>query len=198
MFRNDPRQGDSGRTFRKERGENQVRRQEKVELVERLSAQLAGTTSFLLAEYRGLTVEQMTDLRARVRGARSAMRVVKNTFLRRAVSGTDKERIAELMEGPNAVILVQGDIVDAIKVAAAADKEFESFRVKGGVIEGRAVGPDEIRQIAELPPRAELLGRAVGSLASPMRGLLNVCTGTMRNLVYALEAVRQAKEKQAA
>ena len=80
----------------------------------------------------------------------------------------------------------------------AADREIQPFVLKGGVLEGRAVTANEIRQIAALPPRAVLLGQMVGSMASPLRGFVSVCQGNIRKLVYALEAVRQAKEKSAA
>ena len=91
-----------------------------------------------------------------------------------------------------------GGIADTTKVLTAADKDVQPFVLKGGVVDGRAVSAADIRQIAELPPRAVLLGRLVGSLASPMRGFVSVCHGNIRKLVYALEAVRQAKEKSAA
>lgn len=175
-----------------------MKRQEKATVVERLQSDLAEMPNILLAEYRGMTVEQMTELRNRVRKASGAVRVVKNTFLRRAVAGKDQEAIAGLCKGPNAVILGRKDLVDLAKVVMSADKEIETFKLKGGVVEGKAVTPAQIREIADLPPRSVLLGRAVGSLASPIRGFLTVCQGNARKLVYALEAIRQAKEKSAA
>jgi len=167
-------------------------------MVQQLQAELARTGNVFVAEYRGMTVEQVTDLRVKLRKADGAMRVVKNTFLRRAVDGTDKASVASVAKGPNAVILAGADIVELTKVLAATDRELEAFKLKGGVVAGQPVTAAEIRQISQLPPRAVLLGRAVGSLVSPLRGLLNVCQGNVRQLVYALEAVRQAKEKAAA
>jgi large subunit ribosomal protein L10 len=175
-----------------------VKRQEKVELVEQVRAEFARRPNVFVAEYRGMTVEQVTDLRVKLRKADGGMKVVKNTFLRRAVEGTDKASLATVSKGPNAVILANADFVELAKVLTTTDREIEAFKLKGGVVSGKAVTAAEIRQIAELPPRAVLLGRAVGSLASPLRGFLNVCQGNIRNLVYALEAVRQAKEKSAA
>lgn len=175
-----------------------MKRQEKVELVEQVRAEFARRPNVFVAEYRGMTVEQVTDLRVKLRKTDGGMKVVKNTFLRRAVEGTDKASLATVSKGPNAVILANADFVELAKVLATTDREIEAFKLKGGVVSGKAVTAAEIRQIAELPPRAVLLGRAVGSLASPLRGFLNVCQGNIRNLVYALEAVRQAKEKSAA
>jgi large subunit ribosomal protein L10 len=175
-----------------------VKRQEKVDLVQQLRAELARTPNVFVAEYRGMTVEQITDFRVKLRKADGAMRVVKNTFLRRAVEGTEKAPVAAVAKGPNAVILAGADIVDLTKVLVATERDIEPFKLKGGVVAGSAVTPAEIGQISSLPPRPVLLGRAVGSLASPLRGLLNVCQGNARNLLYALEAIRQAKEKAAA
>lgn len=175
-----------------------MKREEKIETVERLQAEIAARPNLFLAEYRGMTVEQVTDLRVKVRKADGAMKVVKNTFLRRAVAGTGAEPVTAHAKGPNALFLVGADVVELTKVLAAADKDVQPFALKGGVVDGRAVTPDQIRQIAELPPRAVLLGRAVGSMASPLRGFLSVCHGNIRKLVYALDAVRQAKEKSAA
>ncbi|HEY5998633.1 MAG TPA: 50S ribosomal protein L10 [bacterium] len=175
-----------------------MKRQEKVETVERLQAEIASRPNLFLAEYRGMTVEQVTDLRVKVRKADGAMQVVKNTFLRRAVAGQPQEPVAAGAKGPNALFLGGADVVELTKVLAAADKDIQPFVLKGGVVDGRAVTAAEIRQISELPPRAVLLGRAVGSMVSPLRGFVSVCQGNIRKLVYALEAVRQAKEKSAA
>jgi large subunit ribosomal protein L10 len=175
-----------------------VKRQEKADLISTIQAEFARRPNVFVAEYRGMTVEQITDLRVKLRKADGGMKVLKNTFLRRAVDGTDKAALAGVSKGPNALILANAEFVELAKVLATTDREIEAFKLKGGVVSGKAVTPDQIRQIAELPPRAVLLGRAVGSLASPLRGFLNVCQGNIRNLVYALEAVRQAKEKSAA
>jgi len=175
-----------------------VKRQEKVETVERLQAEIAKRPNLFLAEYRGMTVEQVTDLRVKVRKADGAMQVVKNTFLRRAVAGTAQEPVTSGTKGPNALFLGGADVVELTKVLMAADRDIQPFVLKGGVLDGRAVTADQVRQIAALPPRAVLLGQMVGSMASPMRGFVSVCQGNIRKLVYALEAVRQAKEKSAA
>lgn len=167
-------------------------------MVEQLQADFAAMPNLFIAEYRGMTVEQMTELRNKVRKAAGAVQVVKNTFLRRAVAGRPQEPVTAFCKGPNVVVLGPSDLVEIAKIMVAADKDAQKFTLKGGVVDGRAVTADQVRQIADLPPRAVLLGRAVGSLASPIRGLLTVCQGNTRQLVYALEAIRQAKEKSAA
>jgi len=175
-----------------------MKRQDKIELVLKYQAEFAGRQTVFVAEYRGMTVEQLTDLRVKLRKVDGSMKVMKNTFLRRAVDGTDKKDLTAVSKGPNAIILAKDDFVELVKVLTATDKEIEAFKLKGGVVFGKAVTPAEIRQLAELPPRNVLLARAVGSLASPMRGFLTVCQGNARKLVYALEAIRKAKEQAAA
>jgi large subunit ribosomal protein L10 len=175
-----------------------VKREDKGALMEKLSAQMAEMPNIFVAEYRGMTVEQVTEFRNRIRKASGAVKVVKNTFLRRVVAGTVREPAAGLAKGPNAVILARADVVEIAKVLAAAGKDFEKFQLKGGVVDGKPVTADQVRQIADLPPRGVLLGRMVGSMISPVRGFVTVCQGNINKLVYVLDAVRQAKEKSAA
>ncbi len=175
-----------------------MKRQDKIDLVQKYQTAFAKKKNVFVAEYRGMSVEQITELRVKLRKADGEMKVLKNTFLRRVVDGTDKTALTAISKGPNAVILANDDFVELVKVLTATDKEIEAFKLKGGVVFGKAVTPDDIRQIAQLPPRTVLLARAVGSLASPLRGFLTVCQGNARKLVYALEAIRKAKEKAAA
>ena len=196
-FSDHPWQEHSGRSFQG-KGEQPVKRQQKVDLVEQYQAEFARRPNVFLAEYRGMTVEQITDLRVKLRKADGGMKVMKNTFLRRAVAGTDKADLATVSKGPNAVIFAGKDFVDLVKVLTTTDREIETFKLKGGAVSGKLVTPVEIRQLSELPSRDVLLARAVGSLASPLRGFLTVCQGNARKLVYALEAIRKAKEQAAA
>ena len=170
-----------------------MKRTDKETVVEKLRADIEPDGHLILADFRGLTVEELTGVRARVRAASGTMRVIKNTLVRRAVDGTDKEAINDLLEGPNAFVFTKDDPVPVVKALSDAAKDFETLNVKGGVVEGRPVTPEEIMKIAQLPSREVLLGKALGSISSPLQGLVNVCHGTLRNLVYALEAIRQAK-----
>jgi large subunit ribosomal protein L10 len=170
-----------------------VNRTDKKSVVEKLRADIEPDGHLILADYRGLTVEELTGVRAKVRAASGTMRVIKNTLVRRAVDGTDKEAVNDLLEGPNAFVFTKDDPVPVVKALSDAAKDFEALSLKGGVVEGRPVTPEEIMKIAQLPSREVLLGKALGSISSPLQGLVNVCQGTLRNLVYALEAIRQAK-----
>ena len=177
----------------RERGEETVQRDEKAAVVEELRGGLEPEGHVILAEYRGLTVEEMTRLRRKVRAASGTMKVMKNTLVRRAVEGTDKEALKDLLTGPNALFYTKDDPVQVVKAVSGAAKEFEAMKIKGGVLEGKALSPEQILRIAELPPREELLAKTLGSLAAPLQGLVNVMQGVSRNLVYVLDAIRQAK-----
>ncbi len=170
-----------------------MNRSEKEASVERLRADLEPGGHLILAEYRGLTVEQLSDLRRKVRAASGAVRVMKNTLVRRAVEGTDKEAIRDLLEGPNALVFTKGDPVPVVKAVSEAAKGFEPLVLRGGVVEGKAVTAEQLTQIADLPSREVLLGKALGSLNAPLQGLVNVLQGNLRNLVYVLEAIRQRR-----
>jgi large subunit ribosomal protein L10 len=174
-----------------------VNRQKKQEAVERLRSDMGPDSHLVLAEYRGLTVEEMTGLRKKIRSASGTLRVMKNTLVRRAVEGTGNEAVMDLLTGPNALVFTREDPVPMVKVLAEASKAKEAVKIKGGVVEGKSVTPEEILRIAELPSREVLLAMTLGSLAAPMQGLVNVCQGTIRNFVYVLDALRQAKSAEA-
>jgi large subunit ribosomal protein L10 len=177
-----------------ERGNKVLNRSEKEASVEQLRADLEPDGHVVLTEYRGLTVEQMSRLRKQVCSASGTLKVMKNTLMRRAVEGTDKEVLGDFLTGPNALVYTKADPVAMVKVVADASKEYQAMEVKAGVVEGRQMTAAEIFRIAELPSRDELLGKMLGSLMSPVQGLANVLQGVPRKLVYALEAIRQAKE----
>ena len=169
-------------------------RTQKEASVEKLRGDLEPGGHLIVAEYRGLTVEELSELRKKVRAVSGKVRVMKNTLVRHAVNGTEKDVLNDLLTGPNALVFTKDDPVPLVKVVAGASKEFESVKVKGGVVEGRAVSAEEIFRIAELPSREQLLGKILGSVSAPLQGFMNVCQGVTRNLVYVLEDIRKAKE----
>ena len=186
----------AGRDYRPAEGKGRevLDKEKKKEIVKQLQTDLQSGNHLILAEYRGLTVEELSSFRSQVRGADGVVKVTKNTLIRRAVEGTDKDVLKDLLTGPNALVYTNADPVPLVKVVAGTSKKMEAVRIKGGVVEGRSVTPDEIMRIAALPSREELLGKMLGSMSSPLQGLMNVCQGVTKNLLYALEAIRQAKE----
>ena len=170
-----------------------MNRTEKEAAVEQLREGLEPDGHVVLAEYRGLTVEEMTQLRRQVSAAEGRLQVMKNTLVRRAMEGTPKEGLGDLLTGPNALFYTKADPLAMVKVVAGASKNHEAVQIKGGMVEGRSFSAAEILRIAELPPREELLAKALGSLSAPMQGLVNVLQGVPRSLVNVLDSIRQEK-----
>jgi large subunit ribosomal protein L10 len=169
-------------------------RTQKEAVVEKLREDLEPGGHLILAEYRGLTVDQLSQFRKKVRAVSGKVRVMKNTLVRHAVHGTEKDALNDLLTGPNALFFTKEDPVPLVKIITDASKDFESVKVKGGVVEGRPVSPEEIFRIADLPSREQLLGKILGSVSAPLQGFMNVCQGVTRNLVHVLEAIRKEKE----
>jgi large subunit ribosomal protein L10 len=171
-------------------------RPEKVEQVALLTEKLRSVRAAVLTDYRGLTVSQIQDLRARFRGAEIEYRVVKNTLARRAVAeaGQD-ESLQELFVGPVAVAFGYGEDIGAslrlINEFARATRS--RVGVKGGLIEGRVLGPQEVQQVADLPSREVLIAHLLGTLQTPIGQLANAIQAPVRELVGLLEAYKDTR-----
>lgn len=171
-----------------------MKRSEKAKLVEKLSQRVGEAKCLYLTDFTGLDVASMTELRARLSGAEVEYVVVKNTLARRALEGSSYAELTEHLAGPNAFAMSKSDVVSPAKILTDFAKEREKPAIKAGAIEGRVVSIEEIRRIAELPPREELLAQLVGYARAPMAGLVYTLNGLLSKLVRTLEAVRAQKE----
>jgi large subunit ribosomal protein L10 len=167
---------------------------QKKELVERLSKQLEGAEISLLVDYKGLTVLQVTELRAKLRDAGVQMEVVKNTLLRRASEGTDTALMGDLFQGPNAIVVSQDDPVAPAKVLVDFSKNNEKLEIKGAALAGKLLGEDEIKELAKMPSKEELLAKLVCTLNAVPTNLVNVLAGVPRSFVNVLNAVKDQKD----
>ncbi|MCE5284390.1 MAG: 50S ribosomal protein L10 [Pelosinus sp.] len=169
---------------------------EKKELVAELKAKLADTKGAVLTNYRGLTVAQDTQLRRKLREAGVEYRVIKNTMTRIAANEAGIEGLDAYLEGPTAIALSVTDPVAPAKIISDFIKETktEALEVKAGLVEGQVIDAASVKALANLPPREVLIAKALGSMQAPISGFVNVLQGTIRNVVYALEAVRKQKE----
>ncbi len=166
----------------------------KEQVVEALSARLGEARCLYLTDFTGLDVESMNVLRRRLAEASVEYVVVKNTLARRAIAGTPYADLTEHLEGPSAFAMSTEDVVGAARVLTDFAKERDRPRIKAGAIEGQVVSLDEIRRIAELPPREVLLAQVVGQARAPIAGLVYTLNGLLSKLVRTVDAVRQAKE----
>jgi len=169
----------------------------KKEVVAEFSARLAKAQAIVLAEYRGLPVEKITQLRAKARASGVYLRVLKNTLARRAVQGTPFEKLADQMVGPLAYG-VSDDPVSAAKLLHAYAKENDKLVIKGGAIPGQVMNAKEVGSLAALPSREELLAKLMGTMLAPVTTFVQTLNQVPSKFVRTLAAVRDQKEKQAA
>lgn len=142
----------------------------------------------ILADYRGLSVTQMQDLRARLRPVDSEFRVAKNTLVRIAAERAGVEGLDTFLEGPTAVMFAFSDVAGSAKVLSDFARTSRILQVKAGMMNGQVLSPSDVEAIATLPPREELLGKLVGVLASPMSRVVGVLSGPSRSVAYLLNA----------
>ena len=170
--------------------------EQKQESVTQVSAQLAKAQAVIVAEYRGLDVGAMTGLRAKARGAGVYLRVLKNTLARRAVKGTQFEKLSEQLSGPLVYGFAQDPVAGA-KVLADFAKEHERFVIKGGAMPNALMTAKDVKTLATMPGRQELLAKLVGTMQAPIVKLARTLNEIPGKFVRTVAAVRDAKEKPA-
>jgi len=168
---------------------------EKAEMVESLSSDLAKSSNAILFAFAGLKVPEVTELRRQVRGTQSKYLVVKNTLALRATKGTALEAVAEHFTGATAVAYNQSNAVALAKVLTTFAKANPNLVFKAAVIEGKAVAASEIKAIADLPSREELVARLLFLMQSPLRRLATVLNGPVRNLAGVMGQIAEQKSK---
>jgi large subunit ribosomal protein L10 len=141
---------------------------QKIERVAELKEQIEDSAALLLTEYRGLTVSEITELRASLRDGGARFAVIKNTLMRRALEQTDAADLGTLVDGPSAVAFVRDDPVAAAKSVTNAAKKFPALVLKGGFVEGRLLSADEAKALADLESREVMLSRLAGMMKSEM------------------------------
>jgi len=177
-------------------------REEKKRIVEEMTEILKNSSLILFTDFTGLSVEQISELRARIRekyGKEARYRVVKNTLLGFALerAGFDPQDYKEFLFGPTAVLYVlKGDPVEAVKIIYSfyKEKKLEKFKFKGGFLERKRFSAEEVENIAKLPSKEELYAMIVGRLKGPINGLVFVLSGILRNLLYVLNAIKDKKQ----
>ena len=172
-------------------------RPEKVEVVEEFTKKVQSAKSAVVTGYTGLTVEEVTELRAKLFHAKVEYHVVKNNLARIALNKANITVLDDLLTGPTAIALAMEDSVAPARVLSKFAKDHEKLALKGGWMDGKKITVQDIKAMANLPSREVLLGKMLGSMKSPVSGIVQVLAGPARKLVYALNAVAQAKAKSA-
>lgn len=159
----------------------------KAAIVEDVAKKFEDTSSAVVVDYRGLTVAEVTDLRKQLREAGVEMRVIKNTFLKRAADKTGYEGLDELFAGPTAVAFASEDVAAPARILVKFAEDHDALEVKGGMIEGKVATLEEIDALSKLPDRDGMLSMLVSVLQAPVR-----------NFAYAVKAVADNKDEDAA
>ena len=171
--------------------------EQKQAVVSEIAAQLGKAQAVIVAEYRGLDVGAVTDLRAKARKSGVYLRVLKNTLARRAVKGTPFEKLSEQMVGPLMYGIAQDPVAGA-KALAAFAKDNELFVIKAGVMANTLMSPKDIKTLSTMPSREELLAKLLGTMQAPVAKLVQTMNEVPGKFVRTLAAVRDQKAKQAA
>jgi large subunit ribosomal protein L10 len=174
-------------------------RPEKVEQVELLTDKFKRAKVAVLTDYRGLTVGQLQDLRGRLRAQAVEYRVVKNTLARRAAVESGHEEFQGLLKGPIAIAIGYDDLSVPARVLGDFTRQTRiRLEIVGGLVEGRVMSPDQVRQTADLPSREVLLAQLLGTLQSPVAQLVATIQAPVQQLVGLLEAYKDKLEGGAA
>ena len=165
---------------------------QKQEMVTTLAAQVAQAPTIYVTDFTGLDVARITDLRRRLRAVGVEYVVVKNTLARRALSEQQLKGggLESFLAGPTALVLAGADPIGAAKVLTDFAKEFEKPAIKVGLVEGKPVTQAQVKTLAALPSKAELLARVAGALQSPLAGFAGALYGLLYSMVGALEALK--------
>jgi large subunit ribosomal protein L10 len=161
--------------------------QEKIETVGDLKARLDGVTTVLLAEYRGLTVQQLADLRKQLKAVSAEYKIVKNRLARLALTGSNLSGLSANLKGPTGLVLTKGDPVSVAKALTNFAKTNQALVVKVGVVDDQVLQPEGLKALAELPSRDALRAQIVGALQGPLAALVGLLQAPQRQLVYVLE-----------
>ena len=171
--------------------------EQKQAVVSEIAAQLGKAQAVIVAEYRGLDVGAVTDLRAKARKSGLYLRVLKNTLARRAVKGTPFEKLSEQMAGPLMYGIAQDPVAGA-KVLAAFAKDNELFVIKGGAMANNLMSAKDVKTLATMPSREELLAKLLGTMQAPVAKFVQTLNEVPSRFVRTLAAIRDQKEKAAA
>jgi large subunit ribosomal protein L10 len=172
-----------------------VTKADKVVEFEQLEKAFKGSDSAILVDYKGMNVPQVTELRRQLRSAKASYRVVKNTIAKRALKGTSFEVLDKYFEGTTAVAYTSTDPVALAKTLTTFGKTAPTLQIKAAVVQGRAVKPAEVAELAALPGKPELYAQLLRTLNGPMVQLLTVLSAVPRDLMNVLAAVEKKRNE---
>ena len=170
-----------------------VTRQKKEEVLKELVDKFGRSKSVVFADYRGLDVSSISDLRSQLRKQDAEMKVAKKTLIALAAKDSVGDLDASVMEGPVVATFSYEDELTGIQILYKFSKKNENLKLLGGIVDGKVVGPEVIQKYAKLPSKEELLAKLVGSMASPLSGFVGIGNSLVAGIVRVLSAYKDTK-----
>ena len=171
-----------------------MNREQKAAAIAEIAANIDEAQAIFAVDYRGISVVQIAELRAKLREADATFKVVKNSLTERAADDAGTEALKAYLEGPTALTFVRGDAATAAKAIADYARATQLLPFKGGIMDGATVEVEQIRSLSRLPSRDVLYGQLVGVVASPVSGLVRTLSALLGGLAVALGQVRDKKQ----
>jgi large subunit ribosomal protein L10 len=168
-----------------------MNREEKSATIQEIATQIEESEAIFAVDYRGISVPQAAELRAKLREADASFRIVKNRLTKLAADQAGEERLAELLQGPTALTFVRGDTAQAAKAITTFNKEHEVLAFKGGFMDTTSLDETAFKSIAKLPGREVLNGQLAGIVASPLTGLVRGLGGMIQGLALQLGQIAE-------
>src|SRR6476659_371193 len=174
-----------------------MKREQKEQVVDELTQRLKAAETLLVADYRGLTMPQIDELRTRLIESGAKFTVTKNTLTRRAAEAAGADALLALLDGPTAIAFLDadGDMVAAAKALADSARETKVLEIRGGVMQGRAMTGAEVESLATLPPAEVLRGQVLGAIVAPLSTFAALLNAPLQNLVGLIDARIEQLEK---
>jgi large subunit ribosomal protein L10 len=167
-----------------------VQKEDKQKVVADLTDRLKSSETLIVADYRGLTMPQIDDLRSELLKHGAKFTVVKNTLTRRAAEAAGADALLAMLEGPTAIAFLEtdGDPVAVAKAIGATARETKVLAVRGGILDGRPITAEDIESLAKLPPLDQLRGQVLGAIAAPLYAIVGLFNAPLQNLVGLIDA----------
>jgi len=168
--------------------------EEKQQIVQEIEKKLSDATLVVFTDYKGLNVEEMTDLRNKLRLPGVEYKVLKNTMTRFALKNQGFDEIASQLEGPNAVLFSNEEPVAPAKVIFDFIKQYKKLEIKIGLLDGQIVSAEALKALADLPPREVLVAQVLGTMQAPINNFVYVLNANITGLARVLDQIREQKE----
>ncbi len=171
-----------------------MRRREKEEIISRIQDKFSQCKMIIITDFTGLNVDEINQLRRKLRECSVEYQVVKNTLLTLAAKGTDLELMGNFFVGPNALAYSLDDSISPAKILTDFSKKYPALKIKAGLLNAKVIDPTQIVLLAGLPGQEILLGKLIGAFSFPLSGLVGVLSGVQRKFLQVLEAIRLEKD----